>query len=160
MPTPSDPAAPSANCRIERLVEWADTDAAGIAHNSAFLRWVEACEAELMRAHGLIRLFPLAPRVQQTISFTAPVHFGQRVLIELAVRKVGRSSLTFEFAVVGAQFEGRAAVAAAHGSVTVVHVPLGTSSSAPWPPDLTGSLSAAHWTTVAREPAISASLPR
>ncbi|MGV8967307.1 MAG: acyl-CoA thioesterase [Cellulomonas sp.] len=138
----------SANCRIQRLVEWVDTDAAGIAHNSAIMRWVEACETQLMRDHDLLRYFPSAPRVQYTVNFTAQLNFGQGVEVELTVKQVGRSSLTFEFGVVGAAFEGRPAVEAAHGTVTSVYVPVGSTTSAPWPDDVRARLSDANWTTL------------
>ncbi|RYV52082.1 acyl-CoA thioesterase [Pengzhenrongella frigida] len=137
---------PSANCRIERLVEWGDTDAAGIAHNSATMRWVEACEAQLMRDLDLPLYFPTAPRVQQTVNFTAVLSFGQRISVELTVQRVGTSSLTFAFTVVGAEFEGRPATQAAHGSVTTVHVPLGSMTSAPWPADVRARLVGSNWT--------------
>ncbi|WP_447645311.1 hypothetical protein [Nocardioides zeae] len=42
-------------------MEWIDTDAAGIYHNSTVVRWVEAAEAALMRARGLSGYFPAAP---------------------------------------------------------------------------------------------------
>jgi acyl-CoA thioester hydrolase len=139
---------PGANCRIERVVEWADTDAAGIAHNSAIMRWVEACEAQLMRDLDLPQYFPVAPRVQQTINFTAPLSFGQSVAVELTVHKVGTSSLTFAFSVVGAPFDGRPAARAAHGTVTSVHVPHGFTTSAPWPAEIRATLAAQSWTSL------------
>lgn len=144
---------PSANCRIERQVEWIDTDAAQIAHNSAIMRWVEACETQLMRDLDLLRIFPAAPRVQQTVNFTALLNFGQEVEVELTVAKVGTTSLTFEFSVVGRAFEGRPAAQAAHGTVTVVHVPLGSASSAPWPAEVRSRLTGANWTALAPAPA-------
>ena len=144
----------SANSRIERLVEWVDTDAAGIAHNSAIMRWVEACETQLMRDLDLLRYFPATPRVQYTVNFTAQLKFGQGVEVELTVKEVGRSSLTFEFSVVGAPFEGRPAAQAAHGTVTTVHVPLGSSSSAPWPTELRARLADAPWTSLASAPEV------
>ena len=135
-----------ANCRIERVVEWADTDAAGIAHNSAIMRWVEACEAQLMRDLDLPQYFPVAPRVQQTISFSAPLSFGQTIAVELTVQNVGTSSLTFAFSVVGGPFDGRPATQAAHGTVTAVHVPHGSTTSAPWPAEIRTTLAAQRWT--------------
>jgi len=145
---------PSANCRIERQVEWIDTDAAQIAHNSAIMRWVEACEVQLMRDLDLMGFFPASPRVQQTVNFTAQLSFGQGVEIELTVAKVGTASLTFEFAVIGKAFEGRPATPAAHGTVVAVHVPLGSVSSAPWPAEVRARLMAAHWTPLTPRAAV------
>lgn len=42
-------------------VEWVDTDAAGIYHNTAVVRFVESAEAALMRERGLHDYFPKAP---------------------------------------------------------------------------------------------------
>nr|WP_303714410.1 transposase [Kutzneria buriramensis]WKX14273.1 transposase [Kutzneria buriramensis] len=46
----SDPVHPSAVHRSR--VEWVDTDAAGIYHNTTVVRYAEAAEAALMREHG------------------------------------------------------------------------------------------------------------
>ena len=52
-------------------VEWMDTDAAGIYHNSTVIRFVEAAEATLMRERGLDNYFPVAPRVRFEVTFSA-----------------------------------------------------------------------------------------
>src|SRR5689334_5339695 len=58
-------AAPAAQPGFElrTRVEWMDTDAAGIYHNSSVMRFVESAEAELMRQRGLDGYFAVAPRV-------------------------------------------------------------------------------------------------
>ena len=46
-------------------VEWMDTDAAGIYHNSTVVRFVESAEAALVREWGLGSVyFPRVPRVR------------------------------------------------------------------------------------------------
>ena len=118
---------------IERVVEWADTDASGHHHNSAVVRWMEAAEAELMRQLGLEDYFPVAPRVQQVLNFRGKLWFGQRIVATVWVDRIGESSLTLAFEVVAQPYGRSAGGPAADGTVTTVHVPRGTEGSAPWP---------------------------
>ena len=46
------------------VVEWIDTDAAGIYHNSTVTRFVEAAEARMMAGPHLDEYFHAAPRVR------------------------------------------------------------------------------------------------
>jgi acyl-CoA thioester hydrolase len=121
------------SCRIERTVEWVDTDAAGHQHNSVILRWAEACEAQLFRDLDLPDYFPTAPRVQQTVNFTAKLYFGQRVLTSIRVERLGEKSLTLAFTTEGLDSDGAVAYEAANGTVTTVHVAPGALHSSPWP---------------------------
>ncbi|MGZ4531945.1 MAG: acyl-CoA thioesterase [Mycobacteriaceae bacterium] len=119
-------------------VEWMDTDAAGIYHNSSVMRFVESAEAELMRQRGLDGYFQVAPRVRFEVDFAAPLFFGQEVTVALCVTHIGRSSLTFGFEVWGEAHEGAPRRLAASGSYVTVHVE-GThgdaARSVPWPAD-------------------------
>ncbi|CCH77979.1 conserved hypothetical protein [Nostocoides japonicum T1-X7] len=119
-------------------VEWIDTDAAGIYHNTAVVRYVEAAEAALIRERGLAGYFPVAPRVRYEVSFEAPLHFEQEVTTSVTLTRLGRSSMTFSFEVWGGAREGRPAVRAAHGRYVTVHIvgghEDGDARSAPWPP--------------------------
>lgn len=124
---------PRAAASVERVVEWADTDAAGHHHNSAIVRWVEAAEAELMRHVGLPNYFPVAPRVQQVLNFRGKLWFGQAVTAKVWVDRVGRTSLVLGFQVVGRPCDRSEGGIAADGTITTVHVPLGSAGSAPWP---------------------------
>ena len=67
------------NRRGTLTIEWIDTDAAGIYHNSTVTRLVEAAEAALVRERGLDGYFPVAPRVRFEADFEAPLCFGQDV---------------------------------------------------------------------------------
>ena len=125
---------------IERTVEWVDTDASGHQHNSAIMRWVEAAEAQLVRGLGLDDYFPTAPRVRQEINYRAKLWFGQSVTATVTVVKMGRSSMTYAFEVVGHPFAGHPGGAAADGTVTVVHVPVGSSTGSPWPEPMRAAL--------------------
>lgn len=143
---------------VERTVEWVDTDASGHQHNSAILRWVEAAEAELFRSLDLPDYFPVAPRVQQVINYKAKLWFGQRITASVKVERLGRTSLTLAFEVLGHPFETAlardagasdggspaAAVVAAYGTVTTAHVPAGSLGAQPWPEHFVHRLTLSH----------------
>ena len=76
-------------------------------------RWVEAAEAQLVRDLGLDDYFPAAPRVRQEINYRTKLWFGQPVTATVAVVKMGRSSMTYAFEVVGHPFAGHAGGTAA-----------------------------------------------
>ena len=117
-------------------IEWIDTDAAGIYHNSTVTRLVEAAEAALARERGMSGYFPVAPRVRYEADFEAPLFFGQEVTTTVWVTELGRSSMSFAFEVWGEAFEGADRVRAARGRYVTVHVDRtgpGRPTSAPWP---------------------------
>lgn len=117
-------------------IEWIDTDAAGIYHNSTVVRFVEAAEASLMDERGLHGYFPTAPRVRYEVDFEAPLFFGQEVRTVVELVRVGTASMTFSFEVWGEEFRGRPGRRAARGSYVTVHIGQGThgeASALPWP---------------------------
>lgn len=133
-----------ASATLRSRIEWVDTDAAGIYHNSTVIRLVEAAEAALAREHGLDGYFPVAPRVRYEADFEAPLFFGQEVTTTVSVLALGTSSMTFGFEVWGEALDRaprapRAPRArAARGRYVVVHVDRsgpGRPTSAPWPAD-------------------------
>jgi 4-hydroxybenzoyl-CoA thioesterase/acyl-CoA thioester hydrolase len=90
--------------KTRRRVEFRDTDAAGIAHFSAFFFWMESAEHELLRAAGVsvVERGPDGvdrswPRVSAACDYTAAVRFGDELDIAVTV-EVGRSSATYAFA--------------------------------------------------------------
>src|SRR6478672_13643539 len=103
-------------------VEWIDTDASGIYHNSTVTRFVEAAEASLVRTRGLDGYFPSAPRVRYEADFLAPLRFGQEVTATVSLARIGTSSMTWEFEVWGEAFEGAPRALAARGRYVTVHV--------------------------------------
>jgi acyl-CoA thioester hydrolase len=122
-------------------VEWIDTDAAGIYHNSTVTRFVEAAEATLMRERGLDGYFPVAPRVRFEVDFEAPLFFGQDVTAVVELVRLGTSSMRFEFEVWGEAHDGRLRRRAARGAYVTVHVGVNHAAaghrdgagSVPWP---------------------------
>ena len=90
--------------RTTRLVEFSDTDMAGIMHFSAFFRYMESAEHELLRSwgysifdqhHGLTLSYP---RVKATCEYHAPAHSEDVLEIAVTVSRVGTKSITYRFA--------------------------------------------------------------
>ena len=117
---------PSGTCR--RRVEWVDTDASGIYHNTAVARFAEAAEAELMRGVGL-DFAPTAPRVRYEVEFLSPLRFGDEAVTTVRVAEIGRTSMTFDLEVRRGDD-----VLAARGRYVVVHVDgFEGGGPSPWP---------------------------
>lgn len=93
----------AATYRTTRLVEWYDTDAAGIAHFTAFFRYMEEVEHEYLRHLGLSVLMrddqgPLSwPRVSVQCDFSGAVRFEDQLDVELRVGRLGEKSISYEF---------------------------------------------------------------
>jgi len=107
--------------RCRRRVEFRDTDAAGIAHFSAFFFWMESAEHEFLRHLGLKvvdhdphdaatvlsqlpggtpaeqRLEVSWPRVSVAADYKAAVRFGDEVDVAVAVAEIGGSSVGYRF---------------------------------------------------------------
>jgi 4-hydroxybenzoyl-CoA thioesterase/acyl-CoA thioester hydrolase len=86
-----------------RLVEFSDTDMAGIMHFSAYFRYMEAAEHELLRSIGLSVYSEVDgaaisfPRVAAACEFTSPVRCENVLDIDVTVRRVGTKSVTYGF---------------------------------------------------------------
>ena len=121
-------------CEFEmiHLVEFADTDMAGIMHFANYFRYMEVTEHAFLRSLGLsvhfqdgARLLGL-PRVSATCDFRAPLRYEDRVQVRLRVREKKEKSLTYEFFFrkldVAAPGACNAGPEVARGSLTVVCV--------------------------------------
>lgn len=85
-----------ASVRLERRIEWADTDASGHWHNTAALRLVEWAERILLDRLGLLEdSYGRMPRVHITVDFRLPLRFNELAEIVLEVAEVGRTSVTY-----------------------------------------------------------------
>ncbi|MGI5191346.1 acyl-CoA thioesterase [Promicromonospora sp. CA-289599] len=106
-------------------VEFADTDAGGLIHHTAALRWAERAEHQLLRSLGrserngseligpeLTRF----PRRRLEVDFLGPLRFGDEVVVEIAATAVGRTSVTYRWQVL------RDGVSCVEGTTTCVHV--------------------------------------
>ena len=92
-----------------RFVEFADTDMAGIMHFSAFFRYMEAAEHELLRSLGFSVYSEIDgdvvsfPRVAASCEFHSPARCEDVLDIDVTVRRVGTKSVTYGFAVLAAR---------------------------------------------------------
>lgn len=149
MTTPLQPPKPSGVHRTR--VEWIDTDAGGIYHNSTVVRFVEAAEASLMDEAGLHGYFPVAPRVHYEVDFEAPLFFGQEVCTVVELTRIGTASMTFTFEVWGEPFRGLPGRRAARGRYVTAHSDRNHRSGAkstPWPEEW---ITALHGPSPSRE---------
>jgi acyl-CoA thioester hydrolase len=89
--------------RTTRRVEFRDTDAAGIAHFSAFFFYMESVEHEFLRSLGLSVLSedqtgPVSwPRVSASCDFQSAVRFEDGLDLSLRIARLGAKSVTYEF---------------------------------------------------------------
>jgi YbgC/YbaW family acyl-CoA thioester hydrolase len=85
---------------VQRRIEWSDTDASGFYHNTAAFRLMEAAESVLLSRLGLLEeIYGHLPRVRIEADFRRLLRFHDVVDVQLSVQGVGRSSLTYAFAI-------------------------------------------------------------
>lgn len=83
----------------ERTVAFSDTDAAGVVHFSALLRYAEDAEHRFLARHGLVVFRREGgkvtgwPRVDVRFRFLIPVRFGDELTLAVELTQVGQSSL-------------------------------------------------------------------
>ena len=86
-----------------RLVEFHDTDMAGIMHFASFFVYMESAEHEMLRSLGLSIYHIVGdehvtfPRVSAACSYHAPARFEDRLDVAISVSRLGSKSVTFEF---------------------------------------------------------------
>jgi YbgC/YbaW family acyl-CoA thioester hydrolase len=101
-------------------VAFGDTDASGWMHFPNIFRYVEAAEHEFLRMRGVL-VFDRAsggwPRVKVACDFKRPLMCGDRIEVQLAILRLGASSITWSFEVLNAAGE-----IAAFGALTTVRV--------------------------------------
>ena len=89
--------------RTTRLVEFGDTDMAGIVHFANFFRYMESAEHAFLRSLGLSVAFDREgehlsfPRVSASCDYLKPARFQDVLEVTVAVRRLGRSSVTYAF---------------------------------------------------------------
>src|SRR5579862_3033121 len=106
--------------RMKRLVEFGDTDMAGIVHFSKFFHYMEAAEHALLRSLGFSVSMDWEgtriglPRVAASCDYLKPARFEDELEICVQVRRLGGSSITYAFDV------QKDAETIARGQITVV----------------------------------------
>ena len=92
-----------ATFRTTRLVEFGDTDMAGIVHFAQFFRYMEAAEHALLRSLGLSFTIDWEgkkigfPRVAAACDYVHPARFDDELTITVTIHRLGRSSVTYRF---------------------------------------------------------------
>ena len=129
---------------IKHLVQFSETDMAGIVHFANYFRWMEEVEHAFFRSMGLSvsmqhdGLHVGWPRVAASCEFAGPIRFEDEVELRLRVTRVGEKSFNYE---VDFNLAGRRA---ALGKITSVCCSLegGTMRSIPIPPAIREKLTA------------------
>jgi YbgC/YbaW family acyl-CoA thioester hydrolase len=111
-----------------RLVEFADTDLAGIMHFSNFFRFVECAEHAFFRSLGFQvhtsngQEHQGWPRIEVSCKYLRPARFEQTLEICLRVDELRTSSLRYSFWIFAAEDATRSLLAT--GSFSIIHVEL------------------------------------
>ena len=86
-----------------RLVEFYETDLAGITHFSNFYRWMESAEHDFLRLRGVAPHQGGVgwPRVNASADFKKPIKFGDLIRVSVSIAELRTRSIryTFEFRV-------------------------------------------------------------
>ncbi|MDP0496681.1 MAG: thioesterase family protein [Verrucomicrobiota bacterium JB024] len=109
-----------------RIVDFAETDMAGIAHFSNYFRWMEAAESALLREVGV----PLTasdgvtdygwPRVRASCSYHEPVRYSDELEVQLHLKTIKVKALEYVAKFYVGQGDERRHVAT--GKMTSVYV--------------------------------------
>ena len=89
--------------RTTRLVEFSETDMAGIVHFTNFYRYMEQAEHAFYRELGISVVMDVEgqrisfPRVHASCDFRKPLRFEDTVEIRVIVREKKAKSFTFDF---------------------------------------------------------------
>jgi YbgC/YbaW family acyl-CoA thioester hydrolase len=91
---------------VRDRVRWSDVDAAGIVCYGSFLRFFELSESEMFRAAGLPNAWLDAQgiwlvRRRVECDFLRPARLDDELEARVAVKSLGRSSLSLEFEIRG-----------------------------------------------------------
>ena len=111
--------------KIQRRVEFSETDMAGIMHYSNFFKFMETAEHAFYRSIGLSVVMkdadpPLGwPRVHAECDYSAPLRFEDLVEVHILVKEKKNKALTYVFRFY--KLEGER-TEVARGALTVVCV--------------------------------------
>ena len=136
--------------KLQRRVEFSETDMAGIVHFSNFFRYMEAAEHAFFRSIG-VSIAPGGadsvgwPRVHADCDFRKPLRFEDTVEIELLVREKRERSLVYT--VIFRKVNADPVHEVARGSLAVACIrkdaATGTMTSIPIPADIADRIEAA-----------------
>ena len=136
--------------RHRRLVEFADTDLAGIMHFANFFKFVECAEHAFFRSLGhRVHITDGGdhlgwPRIEVSCKYHKPARFEQTLEVCLRIEEIRTSSLRYSFWIFPAEEADRPLLAT--GSFSIIHVEIDTAArgirKAPIPPELKQKLEA------------------
>lgn len=115
-----------------RLVEFADTDMAGLMHFSNFFRFVESAEHAFFRSLGFhVHTSEGSdhqgwPRVEVSCKYLRPARFEQTLEVCILLEEVRTNSLRYTFWIFADGEKRQSPVA--NGSCAIVHVALDTAT--------------------------------
>ncbi|HOA62296.1 MAG: acyl-CoA thioesterase [Verrucomicrobia bacterium] len=136
--------------KLQRRVEFSETDAAGIVHFSNFFRYMESAEHAFFRSLGysiMMRRFdpPLGfPRVHVSCDYRSPLRFEDLVEVHLLVRM--KKAKVLSYLVKFRNLTAEPSVEAARGVLTVVcvtHASDGQLKARPIPQELADAIEVA-----------------
>jgi acyl-CoA thioester hydrolase len=108
----------SASIELERRLRWADSDAAGRLHFPRIFELVEEAESELVRSIDWPMNRSMGydfPRVHVECRFIRVIELDEQFRLRLAVGKLGRTSIRYDYQVFRADEE-----LAIEGTMTIV----------------------------------------
>ncbi len=112
--------------KLRKIVEFAETDTAGIVHFSNYFRYMEMTEHAFFRSLGL-SIHPRDPkstigwpRIDAHCEFLGPLRFEDEIEIHLQIRKKSKRSLVYQFNI--RKISADKSKSVARGSIAVVCV--------------------------------------
>ena len=117
-----------ASIRIQRRIDWIDTDASGIYHYSTFCRLADSAESLLFDRLDMSEAFVRLPRLAVEARFKMMLRFNDVVTVEYRVSHLGNSSIRFDFTI------SRDGALAVEGKVTALLFGHDLVKK-PWPPE-------------------------
>ena len=106
--------------RLQRRVQFYETDVAGIVHFSWFYRYMEEAEHALWRMAGLSIAAPGAkigfPRVAASFEFHKPLHFEEEFEVHVRIVEIASKTIRYEARI----SRGNTSVATGHLTVVCV----------------------------------------
>ena len=118
-------------------VGFSDTDAQGIVYYGRYFPYIDLARVEYLRALGLLGMEVGEPGVEfvtraGTIEYHAPAVFDDELEVFVRIARIGRTSLTYEFAV----YRARDDLLMVTGTQTLVLVDLDERKACEIPDDL------------------------
>ena len=146
--------------KMKRMVEFSDTDMAGIMHFSNFFRYMEVTEHAFCRSLGF-SIFPEFhertvgwPRVHADCDYKHPLRFEEEVEIHLLVKEKRTKSVTYTF-IFRKNQDGKP-IEVARGHMTAVSVSVDPATrkmkATPIPPEISAKIEVAPPELLVEEP--------